>query len=110
MLDREIGLTGPEPEKAAHIPAAGKARVECQRSIDQPDHSADILAASQHERGVREDARVVLRYLERLPSEIAGLAAGCLPRFAPTVSDDPPGAGRPPRQRRATMLTDLDPV
>jgi len=44
MLDREIGLAGPEPEKAAYIPAAGEARVERQRSVDQPDHGADILA------------------------------------------------------------------
>src|SRR5260370_37415835 len=103
MLDREIGLTGPEPEKAAHIPAAGKARVECQRSIDQPDHSADILAASQHERGVREDARVVLRYLERLPSEIAGLAAGDLRRFSPPRSYARHVVRRCPAQRRCVI-------
>jgi len=30
MCDRKIGLTGPEPEGAAQIPAAGKAWVECQ--------------------------------------------------------------------------------
>jgi hypothetical protein len=42
----------------------------------------------QHEGGVGEDARVVLRHLERLPSEIAGLAAGRLRRFGPAVSDE----------------------
>src|SRR6516165_249953 len=103
MLDREIGLTGPEPKKAAHIPAAGKARVECQRTVDQPDHGADILAASQHESGVREDARIVLRYLERLASEIAGLAAGCLRFFGPPLSDQPHVALRRPGQRRPIM-------
>ena len=35
----------------------------------------------QHEGGVGEDARVVRRHLERLPGEIAALAAGCL-RFS----------------------------
>ena len=77
MLDREIGLTGPEPEKAGQISAAGEARVERERPVDQPDHGADILAqSSQHEGGVGKDARVVLPQLERLPSEAAGLAAG----------------------------------
>ncbi len=41
MLDREIGLAGPEPENATHIPAAGEARVERECSVDQPDHGAD---------------------------------------------------------------------
>ena len=86
MLDREIGLTGPDPENAAHKPAAGEARVERQRTVDQPDHGADVLAEiSQHEGGVGEDARVVLPRLERLPSKIAGLAASCLRLLGPAV-------------------------
>ena len=44
MLNREIVLTGPNPEKAAQIPAAREARVERERAVDQPDHGADILA------------------------------------------------------------------
>jgi hypothetical protein len=44
MLDREIGLTGKGPEKAAYKPAAGEARVEYQRTIDQPDHRTHVLA------------------------------------------------------------------
>src|SRR6266446_4690182 len=75
MLDREIGLAGKYPEKAARIPAAGEARMEREHPVDQPDHGADVFAEMhQHEGGVDKDARVVLRYLERLPSEIAGLA------------------------------------
>ena len=47
------------------IPAAGEARVERQRTVDQPDHGADILAElRQHKGGVGEDARVVLAHLE----------------------------------------------
>src|SRR5260370_23257010 len=107
MLDREIGLAGPDPEKAAHIPAAGEARVERERTVDQPHHGADVLAElSQHESGVGEDARVVLCHLERLPSEIAGPAAGRLRLFGPAVSDEGHGADRRPGQRRPVAPID----
>ena len=97
MLDREIGLTGPEPENAAQKPAAGVARVERQRTVDQPDHGADILAEiSQHEGGVGEDGRVVLPDLERLPSKIDALAAICLRLLGPAVKDEPAVAERRP--------------
>ena len=43
MLDREIVLAGPVPENAAQKPAAGEARVERERAVDQPAHRADIL-------------------------------------------------------------------
>jgi len=90
MLDRGIGLTGPEPENAAHKPAAGEARVERQRTVDQPYRGADVLAEySQYKGGVGKDARVVLRRLERLPRKITGLAAGCLGLFGPSVIDEP---------------------
>src|SRR5437660_11050257 len=109
MLEREIGLAGIYPEKAAHKPAAGIARVERERTVDQPDHRADILAEiRQHEGGVGEDARVVPRYLERLPSEIAGLAAGCLQVFSPAVSDEPHVAERRPGECRGVMPIDRD--
>ena len=66
MLDREIGLTGKYPEKAAHIPAAGKARVDRKRTVNQSDHGADVLAeTSQYQSRIGEDARVVLCRLER---------------------------------------------
>jgi hypothetical protein len=71
MFDREIGFTGKGPENAAQKPAAGEARVERQRSVDQPDHGTYVLAEMSQNKGrVGEDARVVLRHLERLPSEI----------------------------------------
>ena len=80
MLDREIGLAGPNPENAAQIPAAGEARVERQRTVDQRDHAHDILAEiRQHEGGIGEDARVVSATSKRPPSKIDGLAAGSSP-------------------------------
>src|SRR5713101_4623105 len=89
MPDREIGLAGKYSKKADHIPVAGEARVERQGAVDQPDHGVDILPElSQHTGGIDEDARVVLPHLQRLPSKIDGLAAGCLRLFGPAVSEE----------------------
>jgi hypothetical protein len=89
MLDRDIGLAGPEPENAAHKPAAGIARVDRERTVDQPHHGGDILAEiRQRESGVGKNARIVVHLLERLPSKIAGLAAGCLRVFGPAFSNE----------------------
>src|SRR5262245_51514445 len=109
MLDREIGLAGPDPEKATHIPAAGEGRVERQCSVDQPDHRLDILAEiRQDEGGVDEYARVVLSRLERLPREFDGLATGCLRLFGPAVSDNGHVTERRPGQRGTVMPIDRD--
>jgi len=71
MLDREIVLSGKHPDKAAQIPAAGVARIERERTVDQPDHRTDILAELNQRKGsIGEDARVILRGLERLPGNI----------------------------------------
>ena len=89
MLDCDIGLTGKYPKKAAPIPTAGEAWVERERTVDQSHHRTDILAERrQYEGGVGEDARIVLPHLERLPSKIASLAAGCLRFFDPAVIDE----------------------
>src|SRR5215831_19168593 len=109
MLDREIGLTGPDSEKAAQQPATGVTRVEPQRSVEQPDHCADILAeASQDLGGVDEDARLVLRHVERLPSEIDGLASGWFWLFGPAVVDQPCVAIRRPGECRSVMAINRD--
>src|SRR5215472_5478715 len=60
MLDRDVGLAGPHPERSADRPAARKAGVECEGAIDQRDHRADILAEiSQRQGGVGQGARIV---------------------------------------------------
>src|SRR5438105_1219027 len=107
MLDREIGLTGPEPENAAQIPAVGEARVERQRPVDQPDHRTDVLAeASQHPGGIGEDAWVILPHLKRLPSKIAGLGAGYLRLLGPAVTDEQHVADRRPGKCRPVTPID----
>ena len=44
MLDRDVGLAGPDPEDAANKPAAGVVRVKREGTVDQRHHGADILA------------------------------------------------------------------
>src|SRR5437016_12929 len=105
MLDREIGLAGIYPDLAAQVPPAGEARVERERTVDQPDHGLDLLAEiREHEGGVGEDAWVILRSIERLPSEIAGLTAGCLRIF----DDEAHVTDRCPSERRSVMPIDRD--
>src|SRR6266404_1020069 len=91
------------------MPAAGDVRVERQGPVDQPDHGTDVLAEiRQHEGGVGEDARVVLRHLERLPGKIVGLTTTCLRLFGPTVSDEVQLADRRPRKCRPVTGIDRD--
>src|SRR5438132_13860568 len=109
MLDPEIGLAGPHSEKAAHKPAAGVARVERERTVDNADHRTNILAEPrEHLGGIGKDARVVLRHLQRLPSKIAGLAAGCLRLFGPAFDDEPQAAVCRPGECRSVMRIDCD--
>src|SRR5215475_339273 len=109
MRDREVGLTGMCPEKTADIPAAGEARVQRERSVDQPDRGTDVLPElTQHKSGVREDSRVVLPRLKRTPGKIDPLAAGYLRRFGPTISDEPQVADRCPGECRPVMRIDRD--
>src|SRR5713101_1664672 len=109
MLDREVRLTGPEPENATHIPAAGEARVKRQRALYQPDHGADILTeVSQHLGGIGEGRRIVLRCLERLSGKIDGLATNCLRRCGPAGHNELSAAYRRPGKGRPVMRIDRD--
>src|SRR6266851_2005219 len=109
MLNREIGLAGIYSENAAHIPAAGEAWVEHQRTIDQPDHGADILAEPSQDPGdVGQDAWLVLCRLERLSGKFYGLAAGFLRLVGPAVNDEPQVANRCPGRCRPVMPIDRD--
>src|ERR1700675_1535905 len=104
MLNREIRLAGPEPENAAYIPAAGEARVQRERTVDQPDHGTEVLAKiRQHEGHIGEDTRVVLRHLKRLSSKIDSLAAIS---SGPAVNGEPPVAHR--RQGKCRPVTRID--
>jgi len=60
VLDRKIGITGKEPEHGAPTPAASKARVEIETTVDQPQGDVNVLTEPcQHEGRWCEDFRVV---------------------------------------------------
>jgi hypothetical protein len=44
MLDREIRLAGPQPEKTADVPATREARIEGEGAIDRCDHRIQVFA------------------------------------------------------------------
>src|SRR5215813_5164583 len=89
-LDRDVELARPQPEQAADSPAAREARVECQRSVDQRHHRADILVEiGQRLGGIGQDARVVAGHLQGSPGEIGALEAVRCRIFAPTVKKQP---------------------
>jgi hypothetical protein len=62
MLDREIGLPGPQPEPSALLPTPSKALVDLQSAIDQRNGRVDILAeVSERVGGICENLRVTPR-------------------------------------------------
>ena len=90
MLNCEIEMTRPEPEDPAPVPAAGEARIECQRPIDQPDHGIDVLAEiSERVGGMHQDDRVIAAHLQRPAREFDSFASDSLRRVGPAVIDRP---------------------
>jgi len=74
MLDRDVGLTRPVPEGAAHLPPAREARIERQRSVHQRHHGANVLAEiGKRSGGIRKGTRVVAGHLQSPPCEIRAL-------------------------------------
>ena len=55
-----------------------------------------------------EDASVALSHLERSPSELDGLGAGCLLLFGPAANNEPPVAVRRQGECRPVMPIDRD--
>src|ERR1700730_18545562 len=71
MLDREIRLAGPQPEKTADVPAAREARIEGESVIDQHDHRIEVFAENgKRHCGVGQNARVVPGRREGPPSKV----------------------------------------
>src|SRR3954452_7487187 len=109
MLNREIVLTGSYSQRAAQIPTPCEARVQRERTVDQPNHRPNVLAeSSQHGGGIGKDAWIVMRHLKRLSSKIDGPTTACFRSFSPAFSNDPQVAIRCPRQCRAVMLVNGD--
>src|SRR3984893_3226649 len=80
MLDREIRLAGPQPEKTADVPAAREARIEGEGAIDQCNHRIEVFAEnSERHCGVGQNARVVPRRLDGPPSKVDSLRPDRVP-------------------------------
>src|SRR5580700_100913 len=70
-LDCSVKLARKKQENGTDVPAARKARVECQRPIDQRHNRADILAEiAQREGGVGKSAGIVTGHLQGSLGEI----------------------------------------
>jgi len=86
MLDREIGLSGVQPDPAAPAPPVSKARIEFQRAVDQRDRAFDVLAKVREDMSsMGEYARVVTSDSKAPPSEIDRVAPVCFPVVCPTA-------------------------
>src|SRR5580704_9823142 len=95
MRDRSIGLSCVQPEGGAAVPTACKIRIECEGTIDQGDHGADILAEiGECLGGIRQSARIVSANLEGSSSEIDTLQTIDRRSIAPTVKKQPVTAKR----------------
>jgi len=69
MLDCQIWGTDKQPEHRTPVPAASRARVEVQTTVDQPDSSVDVLAVPSEDKGSRaDDFGIVRGDLKRPPS------------------------------------------
>src|SRR5215831_12973494 len=71
IADRRLGLPRPQLDPAADHPAASKAWVERQSTVDQFDRGVDVLAkVAEHVGSVAEHTGVVAGETKRLPGEI----------------------------------------
>ena len=84
VLDRSFGLPGKQTEKAAVVPAAGKARIERQSTIHQTHHRADVVAEKREGTGgIYDGAGIVAARSKSSPGEIGTLTTIRLGILAP---------------------------
>src|ERR1700730_9900783 len=85
MLDRQTGFTRHQPEPTAKHPAARKARIKCEGTVDHAYGSSDLLAEiPQHDCGVGEHAGVATGSADSLFGQSDGFAAVRLPVLRPS--------------------------
>ena len=111
MLDRQIGLTGEQAQPAAPIPAVGKARIECESTINHGEGGIDILAeAPEHHGGAAEDARVIGGGAQGLAGKINRRAAifVLIAIISPIVVFEVDPVGRRQRESRTVARFAID--
>src|SRR5262245_5412697 len=86
MLNRKIGVSGPQPKPSALNPAKCEAWIEVQSAINQGDGWIDVrLEIAEDLSGVAEDIGIVASSPKRAASKIDAILAVPLPILAPTV-------------------------
>src|SRR6516165_10616 len=109
MLDRQIGLTCPQPEPTANVPAQFEARVQGQRTVDQRHHRVDVFAEiSEYGGGKGEDTGVASGHANSLLRQFDGFAAVRLAVFGPSVEIELAMAERRDRESRPVTQITLD--
>src|SRR6516165_4939118 len=109
MVDRNIGLTGEQPHKAASKPALSKAGPDCESSIDQADSGIDLFTKVAERIGYSsEDVRVVRGYSKRAPRQIEARSAVRLPVLGPAVEIELGAAVGCQRKGRTVIRIALD--
>jgi hypothetical protein len=90
MLEREIGLTGKEPEQTAPVATGVETRVAAQAMVDQPDRDIDVLAELSEDEGSEgEDVRVVRAGPKCLSGKIDTRVPGRLQIIGPASRLEP---------------------
>src|SRR6516164_7013542 len=75
VLDRGVGLPGPQPEPAAVYPTSGKAWVEFKRLVHQRDRSGYVLIeTTERVCGAAENRWVITGAPERSPGKFYAIA------------------------------------
>jgi len=104
MLDRDILVTGPQPQPPAYSPAAGEARIEVEGAVNQRDCWLDVLSKISEDRSdIGDRARIAGRGLQRAVG-----VGECRAAMRPWVSYSANGAemmmaDRSSRERRAEI-------
>ena len=102
-------LPRPASQHAADMPAAGKARVENQRTIDKCRHGADILAKiSKRHRGSCQRSRIVASQSQRSPGIIDALSTIASRMFARSVHAEAHAAVRGKSESRTIIRITCD--
>jgi len=106
MVDRNIGLTGEQPQKGTPKPPVGKTGPRDERSIHQAYGGIDVLAKiAEQISAAGEEVRVVCRDSQRAPRQIQPRVTVRLPVIRPAVEIELGMAMR--RQSESVTITGI---
>ena len=87
MLDRNVGLTRPDPERATDAPSARKTRIQRECTIDERRHAPDVFAQIGRRHGnIHQYARIVTGHFQGPAREIEAFTPVQIRIFTATVA------------------------